>query len=164
MKDLRETAQALKRRGLRNAESFEAARVADHYLSVLDELAEARSIIRALDNNLTSERRQRETLMQRHVLRYIPTEHLCCTCGVGRIMQQVNGGPSGGGNPTWRCMTCMKGSAAISPKGLCYCGYKRYSEEDNEYRCWDIFEHPIPEGYEEFRAVHNLCVIRRVKP
>lgn len=101
--------------------------------------------------------------MSNKVPRYIATKHVCRACGSGRIMQQTNSGPTGGGNPVWRCMTCLNGGAAITPKAFCYCGFHRLPEETNWYQCWDIGDGGVPDGWREFRTVYNLSVIRSVR-
>lgn len=48
-------------------------------------------------------------------------DHLCRHCG-GRILRCVRGnGPTGGGNPLYRCSLCGRSAAAIGPEALCWC-------------------------------------------
>jgi hypothetical protein len=55
--------------------------------------------------------------------RYRITEHVCRSCGLGRILEQTNSGPTGGGNSVYRCATCDVSGAAIGPSVFCYCGW-----------------------------------------
>jgi len=49
-------------------------------------------------------------------------DHLCRYCG-GRILRCVKGnGPTGGGNPLYRCASCGRTAAATGPESLCFCG------------------------------------------
>ena len=50
-------------------------------------------------------------------------DHLCKDCG-GRILRCVKGGgPTGGGNPIYKCADCGKASSAMGPQVLCWCGF-----------------------------------------
>lgn len=61
-------------------------------------------------------------MSRRNVPTYMLTDHLCRHCGTGRVMQQTNSGPTGGGNPVYRCASCGSGSAASGPGVICWCG------------------------------------------
>lgn len=89
--------------------------------------------------------------------RYRMTEHVCRSCGVGRILEQTNSGPTGGGNTVYKCATCGEGSAAIGPSAFCYCGWKHYS---GATRCWPSGV-TIPTDWHQFKKVNELLVICR---
>lgn len=92
--------------------------------------------------------------------RYMETVHVCRQCGSGRILIQTNSGPTGGGNPVYKCATCDNGGAVISR--LCYCGFERFENDPNLYSCWDINK-PIPDGWKEFRRLYSLRVIKTIR-
>lgn len=63
------------------------------------------------------------------------TDHMCRECG-GRVLQQVSGGgPSGGGNPLFRCADCGRGSCAMGPQAICWCGFHYKGQVDTPYMC-----------------------------
>jgi hypothetical protein len=66
--------------------------------------------------------------------RWIPTDHACRECG-GRVVQITNSGPTGGGNPVWRCADCGIGSAAMGPNCICWCGFQHRGQAGPAYRC-----------------------------
>lgn len=63
-------------------------------------------------------------------------DHLCRHCG-GRVLQCASGGgPTGGGNPIFRCADCGAGSAAMGPDCICWCGFEhRHGNGTNGYQC-----------------------------
>lgn len=67
--------------------------------------------------------------------RYVITDHMCRECG-GRVLQQVaGGGPSGGGNPLYRCADCGIAACGMGPQVICWCGFKHRLQADKPYRC-----------------------------
>lgn len=66
--------------------------------------------------------------------RFILTNHICRNCG-GRILQQTNSGPTGGGNPIYMCADCEQTSCGISPNGICWCGFKMRGQSIEPYMC-----------------------------
>lgn len=63
-------------------------------------------------------------------------DHLCRHCG-GRILRCVSGqGPTGGGNPVFKCADCGVATAALGPACLCWCGFHyRQNADSNPYIC-----------------------------
>lgn len=59
--------------------------------------------------------------MAEQVRRFVLTDHICRKCGIGRVLQQTNGGPTGGGNPGYCCSNCEESSSGISTSCLCWC-------------------------------------------
>lgn len=49
------------------------------------------------------------------------TNHLCRKCS-GRVLVNVGGGPTGGGNPMWMCADCEAASAQPDSSCICWCG------------------------------------------
>lgn len=63
------------------------------------------------------------------------TDHMCRKCG-GRVLQIASGGrPSGGGNPLFRCADCGNSSCGMSPKVICWCGFKYKGQNIEPYQC-----------------------------
>lgn len=60
--------------------------------------------------------------MKRSTPTYILTPHLCRHCGTGRVLQQTNSGPTGGGNSVYRCASCETGGSGIGTNCICHCG------------------------------------------
>lgn len=65
---------------------------------------------------------------------YEITDHLCRRCG-GRVLQQVGGGPSGGGNPAFRCADCGARATGMGPECVCWCGYTHMGYAEQPYMC-----------------------------
>lgn len=63
------------------------------------------------------------------------TDHLCKYCG-GRVLQGASSfGPTGGGNPVFRCADCGKGGAHSGPEIICWCGLKHRLQQESAYMC-----------------------------
>lgn len=45
------------------------------------------------------------------------------------------GGPTGGGNPIFRCADCGVSSSAFGPECICWCGYSHRGQNLTAYRC-----------------------------
>ena len=92
--------------------------------------------------------------MRSKQMQWILEDHLCRSCG-GRILRCVSGGgPTGGGNPIWRCADCGKSEASMSPDGLCWCGFShRQNSGLSPYVCvpFSILEEK-PQLLEAFRS------------
>jgi hypothetical protein len=69
--------------------------------------------------------------------RFVLTDHACRSCG-GRILQQPNSGPSGGGNPYFRCADCGKGGCHMGTDHLCWCGFGYKGAQPGRLRCVSI--------------------------
>lgn len=66
---------------------------------------------------------------------YELTDHVCRGCG-GRVLKCVSGGgPTGGGNPIYRCADCGKAAAAMGPDAICWCGMQFRGQHATAYRC-----------------------------
>lgn len=63
-------------------------------------------------------------------------DHLCKDCG-GRILRCVSGGgPTGGGNPIFKCADCGKSTSGMMPDVLCWCGFHhRGNHHLSGYHC-----------------------------
>lgn len=62
-------------------------------------------------------------------------DHLCRHCG-GRVLRCVTGGgPTGGGNPIFRCADCGRGASSIGPDVICWCGFAHRNNHDGAYQC-----------------------------
>lgn len=62
-------------------------------------------------------------------------DHLCRACG-GRILQCATGqGPTGGGNPIYKCADCGVSTSARGPSALCWCGMQFRNNHLNPYVC-----------------------------
>jgi hypothetical protein len=72
--------------------------------------------------------------MGKHQETWRPTDHACRECG-GRVVQVTNAGPTGGGNPLWRCADCGIGSADTGPSCLCFCGFRHKGQDVPVYMC-----------------------------
>lgn len=68
---------------------------------------------------------------------YILTDHWCRFCGIGRIIQLINSGPTGGGNPVFHCTHCDVSACDMGTDSLCYCGWER-EKDFIEYRCQNV--------------------------
>lgn len=77
--------------------------------------------------------------MAKQVKRWVIEDHICRGCG-GRILQCVAGaGPTGGGNPIFRCADCGQQTAATGPDALCWCGYEaRHVNGPSPYACVNV--------------------------
>jgi len=81
------------------------------------------------------------------------SDHICRFCG-GRILQvAAGGGPSCGGNPSYKCADCCKESSGISTEGLCWCGTRQRMQTIKPYMClpFTILEE-IPDLRQAFLA------------
>lgn len=81
------------------------------------------------------------------------TDHVCRVCG-GRILLCVSGqGPTGGGNPIWRCADCGVACASIGPASICWCGFTHRGQDQSVYCCcpFSVLEQH-PEMLKEFRS------------
>mgnify|MGYP001579254699 CR=1 FL=1 len=67
---------------------------------------------------------------------YKITDHICRECD-GRILEQINSGPAGGGNPVYRCADCGKASSGLLPDVLCWCGCTN-SDGERLFMCLSI--------------------------
>jgi hypothetical protein len=83
--------------------------------------------------------------MSKGKMTWVLEDHLCRHCG-GRILRCVSGGgPTGGGNPLYKCASCGLSGAAYLPAVLCWCGFKHRGNAEGAYRCLPfslINEHP----------------------
>lgn len=77
--------------------------------------------------------------MSKRAERWMPTDHACRDCG-GRIVVVTNSGPTGGGNPLFRCADCGIGAAGMSPDHICWCGFAHKGQGERTYRCVNIAE------------------------
>lgn len=73
-------------------------------------------------------------------------DHLCRSCG-GRILQCASGGgPTGGGNPIFKCASCGESTSGITPNGICWCGFAHRGQGiGGHFRCLPfsyLEEHP----------------------
>ncbi len=88
--------------------------------------------------------------MSKKEIHWVLESHLCRACG-GRVLRAVaNVGPTGGGNPLFRCADCGRGGAAMGADALCWCGFHFKGSAETPYRCALKSEHP--EWESEFRA------------
>jgi len=80
-----------------------------------------------LKHGLTSQRRASPS--------FALEDHMCKACG-GRILRQLTGsGPTPGGNPVYICADCGRGSTAMGPDVLCWCGYRFKNQSLFGYNC-----------------------------
>jgi len=91
---------------------------------------------------------------------YILTLHWCRFCGIGRILQRTNSGPSGGGNPTYCCTHCEQRCSGMGPEAICYCGWDE-GHNTVEYACWDSKMGTIPDGYRVWKKQYNMEILKR---
>ena len=63
-----------------------------------------------------------------------PTDHACRECG-GRVVRVLDHGPTGGGNPLWRCADCNRASAAMGPECICWCGFRCRGQAEGDFLC-----------------------------
>lgn len=79
-------------------------------------------------------------------------DHVCRSCG-GRILRQLNHGPTPGGNPVYRCANCGVASSSMGPDRLCWCGFQFRAQHATAYRClpFSILK-DRPELLEAFRS------------
>ena len=83
--------------------------------------------------------------------RYVIEDHLCRKCG-GRILRCVSGsGPTGGGNPVYRCADCGASASGLSPGCLCWCGFAHRHQDSGSYMCLPFA------GNEEFTESFRSC-------
>lgn len=100
-------------------------------------------------------------MVNKRMARFVMTDHICRDCQ-GRIMIQTSaGGPTGGGNPIYRCSGCENGGAMIGPEVLCWCGQRPYGV----FRCHPKLK-PVPSGWEHVRLprptfLRAILVIRK---
>lgn len=89
---------------------------------------------------------------------YTLTDHLCRECG-GRVLQVASGGgPSAGGNPTFRCADCGFSSTGMGVDCVCWCGFQHRSRARRPYQClpFDGNEHlDIAFAKNGFRMFHG---------
>ena len=90
---------------------------------------------------------------------YILTSHWCRHCGVGRVIQLINGGPSGGGNPSFHCTHCEQRSSGMDCEPLCYCGWDQH-HSGMEYRCLEANTNK-PEGWKLWTKSYNKEILKR---
>jgi len=83
------------------------------------------------------------------------TDHLCKWCG-GRVLRCVSGGgPTGGGNPIWKCADCGKAAAAMGPEVLCWCGFShKHNHTATAYVCQPF---TVLETKPELLAAFKAC-------
>ena len=80
-------------------------------------------------------------------------DHLCRGCG-GRVLRCVAGsGPTGGGNPIFKCASCGNSKSGMGPEELCWCGFGHKHNQSGSYNClpFSILE-KRPELKEAFRS------------
>jgi len=82
-------------------------------------------------------------------------DHLCKGCG-GRILRCVTGGgPTGGGNPIFKCADCGTSLSGMGPSVLCWCGFSmKHNHGKTAYQCLPftiLTEHP------EWRQAFLAC-------
>lgn len=92
--------------------------------------------------------------MSRNQQTWALEDHLCKSCG-GRILRCVSGGgPTGGGNPIYRCADCGIGGASMGPQAICWCGMAFRRNEKGAYRCLPF---SILEGHPEYLSAFLAC-------
>ena len=69
--------------------------------------------------------------------RWVPLDHACRECG-GRIVEVTNAGPTGGGNPVFKCADCGFGSSGMGPSCICWCGMQHRGQSDPQYTCINV--------------------------
>lgn len=71
---------------------------------------------------------------------WVLEDHLCKKCG-GRILRCISGGgPTGGGNPIFKCADCGIEMSDMGPGCLCWCGFShRGQRELNPYLCQPFY-------------------------
>lgn len=63
-------------------------------------------------------------------------DHVCRHCPGGRLLKLVTGGgPTPGGNPTFRCSCCGKAHSASNPKEICWCGQNFRGGPEGKFQC-----------------------------
>lgn len=72
--------------------------------------------------------------MTKKVPQFQLTDHLCRFCG-GRILEEMNHGPTGGGKPVWRCADCGARNSALTPAILCWCGAEWRNGDSMNMQC-----------------------------
>ena len=71
-------------------------------------------------------------MSERH---WVLEDHICKKCG-GRILRCVKGGgPTGGGNPIFKCADCGASGSGMGPEHLCWCGFSHRLQNATAYRC-----------------------------
>jgi len=75
--------------------------------------------------------------MEKTVMTWVITDHMCRHCSGGRILRCVSGGgATGGGNPIYKCADCGKTMSGMGPDDLCWCGqYYKNNNHLQEYIC-----------------------------
>lgn len=66
--------------------------------------------------------------------RFLLEDHLCRGCG-GRVLRQLDHGPTPGGNPVYRCADCGTSTSSMGPDALCWCGFNHRGQHITAYRC-----------------------------
>ena len=66
--------------------------------------------------------------------RFTLEDHLCRSCG-GRVLRLLNHGPTGGGNPIFRCASCGVAASGLGPEGICWCGFGHRNNPTGAYQC-----------------------------
>lgn len=85
---------------------------------------------------------------------WVIEDHLCMKCG-GRILRCVTGhGPTGGGNPVYRCADCGVSTSSMGPDSLCWCGFSHRTQRLSEYRCMPF---SILEKHPELLSAFRSC-------
>lgn len=82
-------------------------------------------------------------------------DHLCKSCG-GRILRCASGGgPTGGGNPIYKCADCGASSSAMGPSVLCWCGFShRGNHNSTAYVCQPF---SVLQEYPELSSAFAAC-------
>ena len=82
-------------------------------------------------------------------------DHLCRACG-GRILQCASGGgPTGGGNPIYKCADCGVSTSSMGPSSLCWCGFShRHNHHMAVYVCRPF---SVLEKHPELRDAFLAC-------
>jgi len=64
------------------------------------------------------------------------TDHICRNCSGGRILRCVTGGgPTGGGNPIYKCADCGISTSSTGPDSLCWCGFNVKNNRLPQFIC-----------------------------
>ena len=67
---------------------------------------------------------------------WVIEDHICRNCSGGRILRCVSGaGPTGGGNPIYKCADCGTSTSSMGPDSLCWCGMSFKNQHLTEYMC-----------------------------
>lgn len=71
--------------------------------------------------------------------RFRLTSHACRYCG-GRILEQLNPGPTGGGNPVFFCADCERVCCGMEPNAICWCGFAQRGQIKGDWFCAHLDE------------------------